>query len=134
MRTAAAFLAAAGLLIIPQSASAAETGEVSYDVAIRCAAVDTLISSVLGGKEADEANQGVSEYFDSMTQHWIVHASGLKGQEKALADYVEVTKGLAARAVKAEGEAEMQALVGEDMATCSQLEESVVMSENAEGE
>lgn len=126
-------------LSIPQAAIAQDRAEIAdYDTALRCAAVNTLISGVLGGgnqgadgqgEAASTQNKEMAEHFDAMVQLWMDHAASLEGTDKALADYLERANALVEKAGKTEDEAEMEALVGKDMALCSGLEEKLLLEE-----
>lgn len=126
-------------LSISQLAIAQDQADLAdYDTALRCASVNTLISGVLGGGNQGADGQGgatsaqdkaMTEHFDAMVQLWMEHAASLKGADKALADYLEQADALVEKASKTEDEAEMEALVGKDMALCSGLEEKLLLAE-----
>lgn len=130
-------------LVIAQPASAQDRADLpNYDTALRCAAVNTLISGVLGGGQGSDGqgldgqgdsasaqDKAMAEHFDAMVQLWMEHAASLEGEDKALADYLERANALVDKAGKTQDEAEMEGLVGKDMALCSELEEKLLVEE-----
>lgn len=122
MKNVFAMLAAAGFLAIPQMAAAEDSAPASYEDAIRCAAVDTLISSVVGGDGATPENKKLSEYYDGVTERWLTRAGeGPGGQDKALADYLTASTGLVEKlsAVEEDG---VEDIVSADLKYCLVLE------------
>lgn len=126
--------AGAVALCLPQLATAQDvSAKIDYDTALRCAAVNTLISGVIGGAGQDQSpsaqDKKMVEHFDAMVQLWMNHAASIEGQDKALADYLQRANALVEKAGQTQDEAEMESLVGHDMAMCGELEEQLLLAE-----
>ena len=121
MKKAILAISAALILAGPQPALAAEAA--TYDDAIRCASVDTLISAVIGGDNASAEDKATSEYYDSVTDKWLTRASEAR-PDSALTDYLTKSTTLAEKLANASNEDEMMGLLIVDLLTCTQLEQA----------
>lgn len=120
MKKAFLALSAALALAGPQQALAAEAA--TYDDAIRCASVDTLISAVVGGDDASAEDKATSEYYDSVTDKWLTRASEARPDD-ALTDYLGKSTALAEKLGAAASEDEVMGILVVDLLTCTQLEQ-----------
>ena len=133
MRVIPLFVATAAMALpfAPARAGAAEP--VAYDTAIRCAAVDTILSSVLessaGEAGGDDTDRQMAEHFDGMLRYWIAYAASLKSEDAVLASYSEMVTGLAEQLEAAQGEDVVKTVIGTDMARCGELEQDALMAE-----
>ena len=137
MRNISLFIAAGAMASLGVPARAADAEPVPYDTAIRCAAVDTILSSVLESSAkapgGDETDRQMAEHFDGMLRYWMIHAASLKSEDAALAAYSETVTGLVEQVKTADGEDAFKAILGDDMAKCGELEQEAMMA-NAPGD
>lgn len=107
--------------------------EVGYEDAIRCAAIDTVISSVFSMKDASSEEKKLSLQYDKLIEHWIKYAIGLKGKDIALNDYGANSENLAEQVKKAADDAEIERVIFAGMAKCAELEKGVELNDEPAG-
>lgn len=138
MRSVVAYFAAVVLTGMAGLSHAAEdpkgkTSAVSYEDAIRCAAVDTTISSVYESKDATEEEKALGVRFDKLLRYWLAHAIFLKGQDAALKDYQTASEKFVDEVKKAQSDGELERIVYSDMAKCAGFEKDVEFDKDPAG-
>lgn len=103
--------------------------EVGYEDAIRCAAIDTVISSVYSMQESPADEKKLSLHYDKLIEYWVKHAIDMKGKDVALNDYSKNSEQLAEQVKKASTDAEIERLIFSDMAKCATLEKGVQLDD-----
>lgn len=131
MRLAPLFVATVAMASLGVPSQAAGAEPVTYDTAIRCAAVDTILSSVFESSAkapgGDDTDRQMVEHFDGMLRRWMAYAASLKDEDAALASYSDTVTALVEQVKVAEGEDALKAILGDDMTRCGELEQEAMM-------
>lgn len=119
-------LLSAALLAVPVPALAAAPVEVTYDDAVKCAALDTTLAIVLSPEEgaAKPEDQRAIDYYSGMADKWLAQASAANpgGEDATMNDIVERSTSLLV-ALSQESEAG-KAQFDADFEACTALEEA----------
>lgn len=133
MKNVLAMIAATGLLAVPQVTFAADPVEVTYEDAVKCAAVDTTLAIALTADESkmsaeDKEN---ADYLSSMADKWLAQASAANpgGEEATTNDIVTRSTDMFLALVD-ESNKDAQAKIASDLASCMILEEAAYGGRN----
>lgn len=115
------------LAVLAPPALAADPVEVTYDDAIECASLDTVLAGVLGAeKDQSDEDKAQAKYYTDMAEKWLSQAVDAHpgGQDAAFADFDKAVEALSDRMVAAKSEDEVSAIIRPSIEKCSRLEEA----------
>lgn len=112
--------------IFAPAAAAADPAPVTYDDAMECASLDTVLAGVLGGDDAkSDADRKQAKHYSTMAEAWLQQASTMHphGQDAAFADYDKAVEALSTRMLAATSTAEVESIIRPGVEKCRRLEE-----------
>lgn len=123
------WLATGALAALPAfAAAAALPPRAAYDDAIRCAAIDMIMSGMLEGGEATEADRELSGHYRALTSRWLGEASKLEGKSRqiVLADFEARANAIMARLHAATSETQAHEVLDSGLAGCGEFEKAYI--------
>jgi len=115
------------LLAMPGAVGAAEPVELTYDDAVKCAALDTALAIVLTSDEANASDEDrrAADYYSKMADTWLGQAgkSNPGGEEATLKDIIDSSTTMLT-SLADEKDSAAQARFTADIETCTALEEA----------
>lgn len=134
MKKLLSLIPALALLAVPQVAGAADTAgkvEVTYEDAIKCAAVDTTLAIALtSGETTTKEDQDRADTLSAFADMWLNQASPANpgGKDATLAEISELSVGMFTKLADTENNPGFQDQFGADWSNCQELEAAIVAS------